>query len=352
MICEITNIAVQLFKPLDIWRHNVPSQLYLNLIDSSRNYSGGFGDRLSTWISLEAPPDQLSEQFKIRVINDFLLHNPGFEAPDYKICDSLSSGVGIGYAPWSWGHLNLDLPLPTGMNELQERFFIDLVSIWRYYIDDDKFWTFTTSFPRAFGNALLRLAAWDFEISFDEPSDFVTTVASLPSWGYPGDDIYWFHGFLIIFQSDIEMSSTKSRAFSRAKVFLRDERLGNRVYRFILMSLRHVAFAELDSNGVLLSDHFDLLSNLSGYKCSPGFRVLTRVLTCLDWRETASQLEWERSPFKSLPLEVLTRVFEHLRPRDAVAFAQACPAGDICYYSHIAQLNFFHRHLLAIHPLL
>ncbi|KAJ5338984.1 hypothetical protein N7452_005712 [Penicillium brevicompactum] len=93
----------------------------------------------------------------------------------------------------------IDFGIPTPMNELQGQFFTDLVFIWRFHIDDPLTWRYNFPIFRVSCVAFLRLAAWDFEVSFDCNVELPISFASIPLWSYPDADVYGFHGYLVVF---------------------------------------------------------------------------------------------------------------------------------------------------------
>lgn len=91
--------------------------------------------------------------------------------------------------------------------ELQEKLFTDFVYIWRFWFDDPLTWYFGSSAVKSFCRAFLCLAAWDFEISRHPDVRLPVNHTLVPSRPFPQDDIYWFHGFLIILCEDISSES-------------------------------------------------------------------------------------------------------------------------------------------------
>ncbi|GJP97019.1 hypothetical protein AlacWU_09918 [Aspergillus niger] len=62
-------------------------------------------------------------------------------------------------------HLVLDFPLP--LNELQARLYIHFLCVWRWHFIDPSTWRYDSPAMNYFCIAILRLAAWDLEVSYD-----------------------------------------------------------------------------------------------------------------------------------------------------------------------------------------
>ncbi|GAD98526.1 hypothetical protein PVAR5_7220 [Paecilomyces variotii No. 5] len=140
--------------------------------------------------------------------------------------------------------LDIQLGMPTPLNELQERFFADFVFQWRFYIDDPLTWTYSSSAFKIFCIAVLRLAAWDFEVVFDDPNaELPISFKSIPSWSYSKADIYWFHGYLVVLQEDIRSASMIENAISQAKAYTDNLDTRHDIVHLILLSPHHVIFA-------------------------------------------------------------------------------------------------------------
>ncbi|KAL4782162.1 hypothetical protein BJX76DRAFT_359242 [Aspergillus varians] len=219
------------------------------------------------------------------------------------------------------GVLEIDFGKPTPMNELQEQFLTDFVFLWRFYIDDPQSWYYGSPAFRLLCMAFLRLASWDFEVSDsdDYNNQLPIHFASVPRWSYPKEDVFWFHGFLVVLNPNLDSESTKSEAVSKSQYFLGKTRLHDPV-RLILISPKHVAFVELDNGDILATSCLPLLTNASASGCASGLRSLTRVLTSECWKNTHRNRERWRF---HLPPEILQAIMDHVSPRDAVAFAQA-----------------------------
>ena len=76
--------------------------------------------------------------------------------------------------------LDIDFGILSPMNELQQGFFTDFVFAWRSYINDLFTWRYCSPVFNLLYFALLRLAAWDFEVSFNSNCDLPVTFVSVP----------------------------------------------------------------------------------------------------------------------------------------------------------------------------
>ncbi|GKZ38944.1 hypothetical protein AbraIFM66950_011549, partial [Aspergillus brasiliensis] len=85
-------------------------------------------------------------------------------------------------------HLNLDVPTP--LNELQTRLYIHFLSVWRWHFLDPIIWRYDSLALNYFCFAILRLAAWDLEVSYDNDIHLPTPYYAVPPWSYPKDNMY------------------------------------------------------------------------------------------------------------------------------------------------------------------
>lgn len=141
--------------------------------------------------------------------------------------------------------LNIRTDLPTAMMELQQQLFLDFVFLWRSWIDDPITWHYGSRVFNAFSRAILCLASWDFEVSYNCDVPLPTNHSSIPSWQFPEEDLYWFHGFLIMLQPDLESRQMLHTAITEAKAFIGSSSRIPHPVRSILISPRHVVFVEL-----------------------------------------------------------------------------------------------------------
>ncbi|KAE8167954.1 hypothetical protein BDV40DRAFT_284440 [Aspergillus tamarii] len=257
------------------------------------------------------------------------------EQPKFILSDNIYRSNPSIRKPITFRALDINLGIPTPLNELQERFFTDFVFVWRYYIDDPLTWGYSSPVFKVLSIAFLRLAAWDLELSSDANVELPISFASIPSWDYPQTNIYWFHGFLIILQEDIELETMINDALEKAKPYI-DDLHGHRDARLVLISPYHVTFVELSYNAVLVSESIALLTNRSAVQCSPGFRALSRIFTSDCWKKSLTDRErWTLN----VPSEILYKILHELEPRDTVAFSQASFTATQYYYTSIPQIK-------------
>ncbi|KAJ5589362.1 hypothetical protein N7537_012040 [Penicillium hordei] len=184
--------------------------------------------------------------------------------------------------------------------------------------------------------AILRLTSWDFEVSYDCNVELPINHSSIPNWQFPEEERYWFHGFLIMLQPDLESPQLLRTVIAGAKAFIdSSSRIPHKV-QSILISPRHVAFVELSQHNTACSEVLPLLTDSSATQCSPGFRVLAQVLSSNCWKMTwANREKW---PF-SMPSEVLLGILHSSEPRDALSFAQASFEAERWYYASVPQFR-------------
>lgn len=86
-------------------------------------------------------------------------------------------------------------------------------------MDDHTPWQYPSTLLNALVIALLRLAAWDLEItheSLDSRVELPVYFKSAPGWEIPETPIFWLRSFLIIVCGALDTAA----AVLRAKVFL------------------------------------------------------------------------------------------------------------------------------------
>ncbi|CAI7659072.1 unnamed protein product [Penicillium glandicola] len=232
--------------------------------------------------------------------------------------------------------INIRSSLPTAILELQQQFFLDFVFLWRSWIDDPMTWHYGSRVFNAFSKAILCLASWDFEASHDCDVPVPIKHSSVPRWQFPEEEQYWFHGFLIVLQPDLESHQMLCTAIARAKAVIDGSSRTTSKVRSILISPRHIAFVELFQHTVACSEVLPLLTDRSASQCSPGFRTLAQVLCTDCWKE--SWVRREKWDFP-LPPEILSEVLHNLAPRDAASFAQASFEAERSYYASVPQLK-------------
>lgn len=232
--------------------------------------------------------------------------------------------------------LHLRLDIPTFLNELQARLFIDLMWAWRWHVCDPITMRYDSPALNYFCIAILRLAAWDFEVSLDTDVDLpVTDYPDVP-WSCPKGDIYWFHGFLVVLHNNLEDQSMVRSAVQKAEQYLDKTASQNHHTRLIIISTCQVVFAEISDDTVRASSPSMLISDMSSGRWPAGFRALCQILTTNCWRESKTHREtWK----PHLPAEIVQLILQHLEPRDAVAFAKASFIAERWYYASIHQFK-------------
>ncbi|PLB53733.1 hypothetical protein P170DRAFT_396362 [Aspergillus steynii IBT 23096] len=237
------------------------------------------------------------------------------------------------------GDLSIHINAPTPLNELQYRLFTDFIFQWRFYIDDHMLWQYPSMLLNTLVIAVLRLAAWDLEItheSIDSRVELPINYRSLPSWESPGSHTFWFHGFLVVICDTLEASSSVTEAVLRAKELLDNYNRISENVRLILVSLRHVQFIELSPEAVMSSDVLPLVVSTSAEQCSPGFRALAHVLSSPCWKDSIAYREtWGID----LPPEILDMILGALGPRDILTFCKSSLAVERWYYSSVPQFD-------------
>ncbi|KAM5430574.1 hypothetical protein McanMca71_005401 [Microsporum canis] len=222
---------------------------------------------------------------------------------------------------------------PTPLNELQFRVSLDFCFVWRAFIDDPTSWRYPSMGFNTLAIGLLRIAAWDLEVSSDTEIDYPVNGVTFPRWEAPQADVFWFHGYLVVLHATINTDVSLLAAISKAQSFLR---LSHKdTAHLIILSLRHVAFVEISSRSVLCTRVLPLIVNASAVQCSPGFRLLSHVLSSSCWR--ASLAQREQLGF-GLPMEILDLVLGSCTPKAALTLSQASYIFQERYYSMIPQL--------------
>lgn len=241
---------------------------------------------------------------------------------------------GLAQPPLEPLHLRLDIP--TFLNELQARLFIDLMWAWGWHVCDPITMRYDSPALNYFCIAILRLAAWDFEVSLDTDVDLpVTDYPDVP-WSCPKGDIYWFHGFLVVLHNNLEDQSMIRSAVQKAEQYLEKTASQSHHTRLIIISTCHVVFAEISDDTVRASSPSMLISDMSSGRWPAGFRALCQIFTTNCWRESKTHREtWN----PHLPAEIVQLILQHLEPRDAVAFAQASFIAERWYYASIHQFK-------------
>ncbi|OJD12507.1 hypothetical protein ACJ73_09339 [Blastomyces percursus] len=166
---------------------------------------------------------------------------------------------------------------PTALNELQFWIFLDFCFVWRSFIDDSSTWRYPSMGFNTIAIGLLRIAAWDLEVSSDTQIHYSINGVHFPRWEAPQTDIFWFHGCLVVLHRNINTKVSISAAITKAQSFLKFSH--EDAARLIILLFRHVAFVEVSSKSVLCTRILPLIVNTSALQCSPGFRLLSYVLS-------------------------------------------------------------------------
>ncbi|KAK2780009.1 hypothetical protein FQN53_001124 [Emmonsiellopsis sp. PD_33] len=146
--------------------------------------------------------------------------------------------------------LNIKINRPSKLNEIQYHVFIDFTHQWCFYIDDNSLWPGPSSpLFKVLAIAYLRIAAWDLEVCDIRLFDIPMVFQLRPTWKFLAEDIYLFHGILIVLCKRLE-TEDKAEAIKKAEGFLLDHNskaIGDRsqhITRAILISLRHIVVPE------------------------------------------------------------------------------------------------------------
>lgn len=223
--------------------------------------------------------------------------------------------------------------IPAHLNELQFQLFTDFVFTWRFYFDDTSTWG--SSFPMfaALAVALLRIAAWDFEIRNTDTEELPITFSSLPQWKAPADDIFWFHKYLIVCCNTDQIGTTLA---TKAKDFVSRSKGHASTVQGIAISIRHIALFEICDGDILHSPPIALVTNTSAMSCSPGFKILVYIFTSDRWEGLSGKSG--ESWGVTVPTELFDMILKTCAPRDLVSMAQASFLVEKWYYSSIAQI--------------
>ncbi|PKY03286.1 hypothetical protein P168DRAFT_298085 [Aspergillus campestris IBT 28561] len=227
--------------------------------------------------------------------------------------------------------LKINIDMPTPLNELQYRLFTDFIFQWRLYVDDHTLWQYPSTLLNTLVIGVLRLAAWDLEVtheSLDSRVELPINFRSVSGWESTETDMFWYHGFLVVVCDTLDTNSSATVAALRVQ----------QKARLILVSSRHVQFVELSPESIMSSEVLPLVVNTSAEQCSPGFRALTHVLSSSCWKKSLAHREkWGINS----PPEIFDMMLRALRPRDILSFCKSSLAVEYWYYTSLPQLGEF-----------
>lgn len=223
---------------------------------------------------------------------------------------------------------------PTALNELQFQLCRNFCFIWRHFIDDPTTWRYPSMGFNTIAIGLLRIAAWDLEVSSDTEIDYPANGINYPRWEAPKTDIFWFHGYLVLLRKDVNTKGSIWTAISKARHFLGGSRQDP--IRLIILSFQHIAFVELSSKSVSCSRILPLIVNTSVLQCSPGFRLLCYILSSYCWKPSLAGREHLGV---GLPLEIQYLVLGFCAPKSALALSQSSFIFEERYYTTIPQIQ-------------
>lgn len=238
--------------------------------------------------------------------------------------------------PGTWKPWFHPVNLPTAMTELSQLFFIDFVSMWRPWIGDPMSWYYGSPVFNCISRALLRLASWDFEVLYTDDAPLPVSNSSIPAWDFPESEHYWFHGFLVLLQEDLEWPQSLRAAVERSQSLINTSGCIAQRTQSILISPQDIVFVEFSSGEIKCGEVFPLLTDSSSMECSPGFRLLSQIMS-----SSCSRMDWAYREKWSLPLpsEVLANILQVSEPRDAVSFAQSSFKVEQWYYDSLPQIQ-------------
>jgi hypothetical protein len=229
--------------------------------------------------------------------------------------------------------------IPARLNELQFQLFTDFVFAWRFYFDNNSAWERSMPLFAALTIALLRIAAWDFEVRNTDTEELPITCSSLPRWKAPTENIFWFYKYLIVCCNTDQISAFIA---TKAKDFICHSNNYARTVHGIAISIRHIALFNICNGDVLLTPPIPLVTNISAVYCSPRFKILSYIFTSN--RLSAKPREsWE----VTLPTELFDLILRTSTPRDLVSLAQASSLVEKWYYSSIPQIDGVNLHNFA-----
>ncbi|PGH18829.1 hypothetical protein AJ79_00242 [Helicocarpus griseus UAMH5409] len=218
-----------------------------------------------------------------------------------------TSGIGGGTEDVEAATTMSDLPLkgldihpgpPTALNELQFHVCLDFCFVWKSFLDDPTTWRYPSRGFHTFAIGLLRIAAWDLEVS----PTLTLTIRST--------------GRIFLAGKLPKMTFSGSMAISKARSFLAGHAMN--VAHLIIMSIQHIAFAGLLVDLVLCT-----------------LPSANYILTSDCWKPSLAHRE--QMGVVGLPPEITDMVLHSCTPKDALALSQASFIFQKRYYSTIPQ---------------
>ncbi|XHG07923.1 hypothetical protein AWENTII_011054 [Aspergillus wentii] len=223
---------------------------YVFTIDRDRGYL-----KLSQWRKVNGVRTRLVRQADLKKIQDTSVESLGAILEDVNETDQVTSDDSPYVAMPICDKLHLKIGMPSALNELQCRLFTHFVNSWRFYLDDTRAWERPCPQLRTFAIAILRLAAWDLEVVPHPYDDEVPiNYPLIPSWTAPDEDMFWFHGFLVIFHGAGQTGKAVNMAVLKAR------RMQSLV-RIILVSLPDIALVEVSAESIRCSSTIPLITN-------------------------------------------------------------------------------------------
>lgn len=269
-----------------------------------------------------------------QVIINLWKSTPEVLSPRIRIVESQDEQCVSSEYPHSVKPLHIGPRFPTALMELQQHFFLDFVFLWRWWIDDPYTWHYGSHVFNAFISAILRIASWDLEVSKNPDVPLPVSHSSIPRWHFSTEEIYWFHGFLVILHPHLNTTQRLQTALARVKEFIHRSGYTNQNTKSILISPRQIAFAELSDHTTSCSEVLPLLADSSASRCFAGFRILAQVLSSSCWKSPHRET-WGFP----LPPEILSQILRHSEPRDTLLLAQASFLAESCYYTSVPQMG-------------
>ncbi|KZF20327.1 hypothetical protein L228DRAFT_25977 [Xylona heveae TC161] len=234
--------------------------------------------------------------------------------------------------------VNLCHPTPLGL--FRQQLMVDIVHRWRSFFNDHDAWRSSWVLYQTLCEALLRVAAWDFEIHNDlVEHNLSNSPLNRPAWKTNPTNIFWFHRVLIVLCPDASNDQLSTQALDDAASFLKGA-----TAKVILFSLPSFVVATMSPSKVECSQAFQLLrpySDTNFDHSSPfktmtdGLHLLPHIFASVGWRGT----KWSGIQNYHLPIEVWENIYHYLDTCTRRRFAQAAPLFEYIYYSCISDLH-------------